>query len=101
MTATAIPETDHMVRYVRWGLLHNGRPDGNAFVRRLLVGLALEEVPDVLVIAERDEVIRRSRRGTAPAPGPPHSRISRLQIADQDLWTMVDIRPDHQGRVRA
>ena len=34
MTATAIPETDHVVRYVRWRLLRNGRPDGNAFVRR-------------------------------------------------------------------
>lgn len=34
MTATAIPETDHVVRYVRWSLLRNSRPDGNAFVRR-------------------------------------------------------------------
>ena len=34
MTATAIPETDHVVRYVKWSLLPNGRVDGNAFVRR-------------------------------------------------------------------
>ena len=34
MTTTAIPETDHVVRYVKWSLLLNGRVDGNAFVRR-------------------------------------------------------------------
>ena len=34
MNATAIPESDHVVRYVKWSLLPNGRVDGNAFVRR-------------------------------------------------------------------
>ena len=34
MTATAIPETDHVVRYVKKSLLSNDRVDGNAFVRR-------------------------------------------------------------------
>lgn len=34
MTALDIPETDHVVHYVGWSLLRNGRPDGNTFVRR-------------------------------------------------------------------
>lgn len=35
MTVTPIPEADHMVHYVGWRLLLNGRVDGNAFVRRI------------------------------------------------------------------
>ncbi len=35
MTTRAIPETDHVVRYVKWSLLlPNDRVDGGAFVRR-------------------------------------------------------------------
>lgn len=34
MIVKPIPETDHVVRYVGWSLLLNGRVDGNAFVRR-------------------------------------------------------------------
>jgi hypothetical protein len=34
MTVKSIPDTDHVVHYVGWSLLLNGRVDGNAFVRR-------------------------------------------------------------------